>query len=107
MGGIPVPAGGAGDAQERYAALPMRRALLLALLLGACGDPGGDGAPPEARPVRVRLWTSTSATLAETPAAPPREVFAARFEAAAEEIWTAPATLERIRDYVARTLKKA
>jgi enoyl-CoA hydratase/carnithine racemase len=28
-------------------------------------------------------------------------------DAAAEEIWTAPETLERIRDYVARTFKKA
>ena len=30
-----------------------------------------------------------------------------RIDAAAEEIWTAPATLDRVRDYVARTLKKA
>jgi enoyl-CoA hydratase len=29
-----------------------------------------------------------------------------RIDAAAEEIWTAPATLDRIRDYVSRTLKK-
>jgi enoyl-CoA hydratase len=29
-----------------------------------------------------------------------------RVEAAAEEIWTAPETLERIKDYVARTFKK-
>jgi hypothetical protein len=28
-------------------------------------------------------------------------------DAKAEEIWTAPATLERIREYVARTLKKS
>jgi enoyl-CoA hydratase len=30
-----------------------------------------------------------------------------RIDAAAEEIWTAPATLDRIRDYVAKTIKKA
>jgi enoyl-CoA hydratase len=30
-----------------------------------------------------------------------------RIDAAAEQIWTAPATLDSVRDYVARTLKKA
>ena len=32
---------------------------------------------------------------------------AARFDAAIEELWTAPATLVAIRDYVARTFKKS
>jgi enoyl-CoA hydratase len=30
-----------------------------------------------------------------------------RVDAEAEAIWTAPATLDRMRDYVARTLRKA
>ena len=30
-----------------------------------------------------------------------------RFDAAIEELWTAPATLAAIRDYVARTFKKS
>ena len=34
------------------------------------------------------------------------ERHAARIDKVAEEIWTSPATIEHIRDYVARTFKK-
>jgi arylsulfatase A-like enzyme len=56
----------------------MRAPLVLAILLCACG--GDDRGTTAAAPARVRLWTSTTATLEETPPTPEREVFAARFD---------------------------
>ena len=53
------------------------------------------------------------ATFAQTkqqirqPVADAMERHGPRFDAASEEIWTAPGTLDHIRDYVARTFKKS
>jgi enoyl-CoA hydratase len=75
-------------------------------------------APPEALLDRAVAAAKTLAALSppafvqskqqiRQPVADAMERHGKRIDAAAEEIWTAPATLDRVRDYVARTLKKA
>ena len=61
---------------------------------------------PVVHPVAARVWYVQKQTQIRQPVADALERHGKRIDTAAMEVWTAPETLDRIRDYVSRTFKK-